>query len=219
MADWLPQTWRSLPGTEVKAKPWSGGRVRSGAEILPRKWQKQRRLTEQKMIEGGTETDLETNLGREREREIYIYNIVFIHCKRWYGKVFAIVRMDKFTLQGAPKEMPRKSMVTFAHCTRMPWGQWATRRGWTHTQQIKVWWRRMRKHNRRGFPMLLSANRSLQFQIASKINMAHAAACKHSMGCHVSFVSMRVEVRVEQPQDVNTFLFPTSRGLLRLPKF
>jgi hypothetical protein len=27
------------------------------------------------MIEGGTETDLETNLGRERER--YIYNIVF----------------------------------------------------------------------------------------------------------------------------------------------
>ena len=160
MADWLPQTWRSLPGTEVKAKPWSGGRVRSGAEILPRKWEKQRRLTEQKMIEGGTETDLETNLGRERERDIY--NIVFIHCKRWYGKVFAIVRMDKFTLQGAPKEMPRKSMVTFAHCTRMPWGQWATRRGWAHTQQIKVWWRRMRKHNRRGFPMLLSANRSLQ---------------------------------------------------------
>ena len=44
--------------------------------------------------------------------------------------------------------------------------------------------------------------------------MAHAAACKHSMGCHVSFVSMRVEVRVEQPQDVNTVLFPRSRGLL-----
>ena len=51
---------------------------------------------------------------------------------------------------------------------------------------------------------------------ALTINMARAAACKYSMGCHVSFVSM-VEVRAEQPQDVSIVL-PTSRALLRLPK-